>query len=459
LAADPLAAQSLSPTAAESLEAVVAAELRATRTPGAAVALVRGSEVVYARGFGVANVETGQQVTPEMLFRLGSTTKMFTSALVVMLAEEGKLALDAPIGRYVAGLHPQIAALTPHQLLTHTAGLTDESIMSGRHDDQALGEYARAIDGTWFFTEPDQIHSYANPGYWLAGLAAEQAAGRPYADAMAERIFRPLKMERTTLRPTLAMTWPLALGHEVRAGRPVIVRPQADNAATWPAGQIYSSATELTRFVIALLNGGQLAGEQVLSPALVASLATPAVPRPGTTGHYGYGLSVSYEQGRRIVQHGGSRQGYGSTIRLAPVERVGVIVLTNRTGSSLPKSAARAMEILLNVAWSESPEADARPLSRHEMSELAGRYSNGRQTIELSLDGNSLLARRTGRDTTPLAGSVAFAGEGRIAVLRGSADAAGEEGAARLTLTVVRGPDGKPAYLCAGSRALRRIEQ
>src|SRR5262245_41318426 len=82
-------------------------------------------------------------------------------------------------------------------------------------------------------------------------LACQELAGKPYADVLADRLFRPLGMTRTTLRPTLAMTWPLALGHEVRSGKPSIVRPQADNAATWPAGQIYSSVPDLARFVTA----------------------------------------------------------------------------------------------------------------------------------------------------------------------------------------------------------------
>src|SRR5262249_32275245 len=128
------------------LERVAEQELKQTRTPGAAVAIVHQGRIVYSKGFGVANVETGQLVTPEMLFRLGSTTKMFTAATLVSLAEEGKLKLDEPIGNSVSGLHSSIAALTPHQLLTHTAGLTDESIMNGLHDETALAAGVRVMD-------------------------------------------------------------------------------------------------------------------------------------------------------------------------------------------------------------------------------------------------------------------------------------------------------------------------
>jgi CubicO group peptidase (beta-lactamase class C family) len=99
------------------LEKVILAELKETNTPGASVAIVSRDKVIYAEGFGTANVETGAPVTPEMLFRLGSTTKMYSTAALVTLAEEGKLKLDLPIGTYVKGLSPKLAQLTAHQLI------------------------------------------------------------------------------------------------------------------------------------------------------------------------------------------------------------------------------------------------------------------------------------------------------------------------------------------------------
>ena len=126
------------------LEKIISAELQATNTPGASIAIVRGDQVIYAKGFGTSNVETNAPVTPDMLFRLGSTTKMFTAAALVQLAEQGKLKLDEPMGKYAKGLSPKIATLTANQLLSHTAGLKDQATMFGRHDDDALSETVRA---------------------------------------------------------------------------------------------------------------------------------------------------------------------------------------------------------------------------------------------------------------------------------------------------------------------------
>jgi CubicO group peptidase (beta-lactamase class C family) len=181
------------------LEAVALQELKDTNTPGAAVAVVSGERVVLAKGFGVSSIETNLPVTPETLFRIGSVTKMFTAAVLVSLAEEGKIKLDSPIGKYISGLDPKLSQLTSHHLMSHTAGLTDESPSDyGSHDDQALGAYVRSLDDDNFFTESGKIFSYSNPGFDVAGLIIEQVSGRPYADVMTERLFKPLEMSSTT---------------------------------------------------------------------------------------------------------------------------------------------------------------------------------------------------------------------------------------------------------------------
>jgi CubicO group peptidase (beta-lactamase class C family) len=150
---------------------------------------------------------------------------MFTAAALVTLAEQGKIKLDAPIGNYVKGLFPKLSALTAHQLLTHTAGLRDEGNEPiGLHDDSALASYVLSWKDNYFFTDPGKIYSYSNPGFRLAGFVVQEISGKPYADVMEEIIFKPLGMDRTTLRPTLAMTYPFSQGHD-GADKTAVVRP------------------------------------------------------------------------------------------------------------------------------------------------------------------------------------------------------------------------------------------
>jgi CubicO group peptidase (beta-lactamase class C family) len=381
------------------LEAVALEEMRQRQAPGAAIAVVDGDRV-YTRAFGVASVETGEPMRPEMLFRLGSTTKMFTAAAVVLLAEQGKLDLHEPIGRHIPGLAPKLAALTAHRLLSHTAGILDEAPMFGSQDDDALKKEALSWTDARFFAEPGQIYSYSNPGYWLAGLLAEQAGGKPFADQVAASIFAPLGMTRSTFRPTMAMTYPLAQGHDVADGKPLIIRPAANNSASWPAGSIFTSASDLSRWVTAFVNGGRVNGEQVLPASVFSTLATPHAAIPGSSHRYGYGVQVGEWRGLQVVEHGGSRSGYGSIVRMIPSRRFGVAVLANRTGVSLTRTANAAIESALKLA--PAPVAPRRPpiaTTAAERGRIAGTYSQGTRRVTVEAKGDALLLGQGARET------------------------------------------------------------
>ncbi len=338
----------------------------------------------------------------------------------------------------VRGLPPGVAAVTPHQLLTHTAGLADGNAMFGPHDESALGAGIREWTDARLFTAPGDVMSYSNPGYWLAGYAAEQAAGKPFADVLADELFAPLGMARATFRPTVAMTYPLAQGHEPRGGKPAVVRPAADNAAAWPAGSLFASGNDLARFVTAYLNGGKADGKQVLSESLLKTISAPHAPLPAGRGHYGYGLVSRPLRGVPVVEHGGSRSGYGSHIMMAPGEKVGVIVLANRGAAGMPKTVAKAAELLLPLGPAAKP-ADAPKPAGGELAKLAGTYRNGPQSVTLKwADGK--LAQADGqkdRAVEPLGGA-RFRAEG------------GDP------FEIVTGKDGKTAYLVRGTRALKK---
>src|SRR6185503_6540899 len=133
-----LTAQPARPTAEfAELETVAQAELKSIGAPGAAIAIVKGDRIVYEKGVGVSNVETGLPMTPDMLFRVGSVTKMFTTAALVSLAEEGRIKLGDPIGKYASGVNSRLAKVTAHQLMSHTAGIRDEAPSFGPHDETA----------------------------------------------------------------------------------------------------------------------------------------------------------------------------------------------------------------------------------------------------------------------------------------------------------------------------------
>ena len=432
------------------LEKVALEELKETNAPGATVAIVSGDHVIYTKAFGISNVETRAPMTPEMLFRIGSTTKMFTATALVALEDEGKLKLDEAIGKHVDGLNPKIAGLTAHQLLTHTAGIIDEAPMYGDHDDSAMGRTIRSWKADQLFTEPSKIISYSNPGYWLAGFVAESISKKPFADHMTESIFKPLGMTSTTFRPTVAMTYPLAQGHNA-AGRsaPTVVRPFADNAASWPAGSMFTNVLDLSRFIIAFMNAGKLEGKQVLSPQVIAKLSTPQVGIPSQPeAKYGYGLMFSNYRGVRVIEHGGSRSGYGSVIKMAPDHRFAVIVLGNRSGVALNKTAEKAMELMLPL----KPREASKPkqelmMTAAEMANYAGKYGQREASAEILLRDGKLFLKQGANEMV-----ISKIGENRFA-----ATAPGDS--RPLEFALMPGADGKTEYFHSGLRAARRISK
>lgn len=426
-----------------SLDALARAELARTGIPGCAVAVVVDGQLAYAQGYGLANVDTREPVRAEMLFRLGSTTKMFTAATVVALSRDGRLKLDAPLGDLVPGLAPKISRVTPHQLLTHSAGLGDDAPMDGPHDDSALAASCRALTDQLVFAEPGKIYSYSNPGFWLAGLAAEVAGGKPYADLVAALILQPCGMVRSTFRPTLAMTWPLAVGHSGENGRPArVIRPLPDNAGTWPAGQLFTSAPEFARFCIALMSAGRLEGRTALAPELVAALTTPHVALPDGENHYGYGLGVRTDAGLRWWSHTGSRAGFGSIARMCPDRGFAVIVLCNRTGEHLPRVAEKAVSLVLGIAPPARPAPQNLPLTAVDRQRLIGTFANGKTTVVIREKDGQLVGAQGGTWTK--------VGENRY-----QRSAAGNAPATEFVFS--SGLDGQGAYLSQGSRSLRRV--
>jgi len=415
------------------LDATANAELAATKTPGAAIGVVQDGRLAYAKGFGTSNIETGAPVTPETLFRLGSTSKMLTAAAVATFVAEGKLDFNDPVGNYITGLDPAIAALTVNQILSHTAGLKDEAIMNGRHDDAALGQEIRAWKSDWLFTKPGVIFSYANPGYWLAGYLAETVAAKPYADVMQDRVFGPVGMESSTVRPLMAMTRPISQGHGLVNDKLAVLRPAPDNAANWPAGSVFSNLNDLSRFTIAMMNDGKLDGKQALSPKVVAALTSPHAKAPGWETPYGYGLNIQ-ERGGRVWTHGGSRAGYGSFIAMLPDRQAAVIVLCNRSGESLEKTHVKIMGMLGAPPLESHDNMPDTAIPPSEFAKYAGAYHNGDNITKIEeRDGKLFIGQQELRKG---------AGDWLVAKTR--------------QIFAVPGADGKIEYLYEGGRAAIR---
>ena len=371
-------------------------ELGRLGAPGTAIAVVRGERVTYLRGFGSASIETGAPVAPDTLFQIGSATKMLTAAAVMSAHLAKALDVDAPVSRYVSGLTACVGAPTVRQLLSHTGGLMDEPDEFGPQGEEGLAAHPRTWTAEYCLLPPGRAFSYSNSGFALAGLALQEAEQKPFADVVKARVLEPLGMTRTTFRPTEAMTWPLAIGHRRdQAGAFSAVRPLPNDARLWPAGTVYSSAQEMARLVVALLNDGRVEGKQALPAGLVATLRTPVAAIPTTGERYGLGQFLT----ERTFGHGGTMTGYTAQVTIDHTAGVGVVVLGNGDNASLTPIVQKLLSAA-GVAPAVAPVAPAAAggvLS--SLDAYVGTYRNPRRfAVEVVRSGDGLVLRRFGRD-------------------------------------------------------------
>jgi CubicO group peptidase (beta-lactamase class C family) len=322
------------------IEAQVAEGLRDNRVPGGALAVVDGAGDVHLRGFGRTG-RGGEAVTPDTPFVIGSTTKSMTALAVMQLVEDGAVGLDDPLARHLDGFEVRPAAwsegVTVRRLLEQTSGLPP---LAGAPAttwmrDVSISEAARHVTGTELVNEPGTTWQYTNANYVLLGALIEEVTGRPYADHLEERLFVPLGMTRTTARLEEARQLGLRDGHRYVLGVPVAHLTYREGLV--PAGLVVSTAHDLGRLMQALLQGGQLDGERVLSEAGVDAMFTPAAA--ATLGPWAKQPSASYGLGwfvgagafgpTPVVFHPGATPDFGATAALVPSTSSGLVLLVN----------------------------------------------------------------------------------------------------------------------------------
>jgi CubicO group peptidase (beta-lactamase class C family) len=417
------------------IDDLVEKELKSSGAPGGAVAVVQGNRIAHLKGYGLANVETSQRVTPDTLFRIGSTTKIFTAAAVLTLVDQGKLDLSKPISTYVKRLDPAIGSLTTHQLLSHTAGLGDRGSGDGSHDDSALATTMQALRSDMIELTPGEIFSYSSLGYWLAGFVLEELSQKPFADSADERIFKPAGMIGSTFRPLMAMTFPFAQQHSGGPDKtPIIIRPFADEANSWPGGSAFASARGLANFMNYFLSGG-------LSPQVTKLMTTAQAPFPGSADtSYGYGLVVATDRGVRTVSHGGARIGFGSMLIMAPEQNAGVAVMANLSNAMLVQVAEKALAMVVKFGPEETPPSHE--TKAFDIAPWAGSYAGGPIRVTLSGTEEKLSILMDGKAYSAKSlGGGRFVAEGPIGYF-----------------ALVSGSDGKTRYMHTNLRALRRTD-
>jgi CubicO group peptidase (beta-lactamase class C family) len=199
-------------------------------------------------------------------------------------------------------------------------------------------------------------------------------------------------MARSTFRPTMAMTWPVALDHRVTDSVRVL-RPSPDDASTWPSGSLYSSASELSRFAIAFMNNGRIDGAQVIPPEAIAALSTRHGGLPGEECGYTYGLSTCKRGSVPVLSHYGFRVGSGAVFTMVPEHKLAIIVLSNRNGGIFFGTERAILDQLLPSTETPLSPAQTSKSQARERAQFAGVWVSGRDTLRFIPRGDSLFYR------------------------------------------------------------------
>jgi CubicO group peptidase (beta-lactamase class C family) len=340
------------------IDRYVESEMRAARIPGAAIGIVKDGQILYVKGYGVAD-PTGRAVTPQTPFFLGSVSKSFTALAIMQLVEAGKIDLDAPVQRYLPEfrLADPLASqvITVRQLLEQTSGLSTyagEVAFVGQLDSLATllrGQSALKAAGP-----PGAQFQYSNLNYMILGDVIEAVAGIPYAQYVTQRIFAPLGMTHGYASPEQARAEGLATGYQYFFG---LARATAspNNPASVPAGRLIASAEDMARYLAMWLNEGQSGDATLVTPTGRAQLQAPAVP---VTSYTRYGMGWYTNPDGSVVWHGGSTENFRASMKILTQERLAVIALYNITDDTLQALFGGGFLIqdgIISILYGETP--------------------------------------------------------------------------------------------------------
>jgi CubicO group peptidase (beta-lactamase class C family) len=328
--------------------------------PGAAVIIVDDGKTVFAGGQGMADVEARTKITPATVFRLGSITKQFTSAVIMQLVEEGKLSLDDPLSKFVPGYPQPGASATVRQLLNHTSGVQSYTGIPGFMGDPAkLGRAYTTDEMIAVFkdvpapSKPGERWSYNNSGYVLLGAIIEKLTGKPWHQAIEERIAQPLGLKTIRYGTAEASIPNMAKGY--RMGESGVERSAPLHMSIpHAAGALVGSVEDLAKWGLALHRG------KLVKPASYTLMTQPAKLTDGKTEPYGFGLQLAETRDRPAVGHGGGIPGFSTYSLYVPSEDLYVAVFANsQNPASSPEIVTRRLAAMaMNDPYPEMKRAE-----------------------------------------------------------------------------------------------------
>lgn len=362
----------LSPTEKAEIDRMAEQALARTGVPSASIAVVKDGRLAYAKAYGSAELSPRRPATPEMRYAIGSVSKEFTAAAILVLAQEGKLSLEDPVGKYVPGLTDG-DKITIRQILSHTSGYRDFWPQDYVFSDMRHPATPWQILDRWAKTpldfQPGAEWQYSNTGYVLAGVIVEKVSGQPLMTFLREHVFTPLHMTDVVDFDAGQLTSKDPKGYSRFALGPA--RPAADEARGWmfAAGELAMTPSDLAQWDVSEID------HSLLSPASYSAQVDPVMLNSGASSGYGLGLFISRTTGRLRLEHGGEVSGFLSENRIYPDDKAAIVVFTNADFGDVSSALADDIEHVL------FPQGDKTRFARELYDELrAGRLDRSRLT-------------------------------------------------------------------------------
>jgi CubicO group peptidase (beta-lactamase class C family) len=321
----------------------VKAEMQRQHIPGLSLLVVKRGQVVRAEGFGLANVELNVPLKPEAVFQSGSVGKQFTATAVMMLVEEGKVALDDALTKYFSDAPASWKEVTVRELLSHSAGFGDYPKDFNFRKDWTEDEELKLIESIPLSYPPGTDWSYSNFGYVTLGILIHRVTGEFYGDFLQQRVFQPLGMLSTRIISEADIVPNRAAGYRLVKGELKNQEWVAPVVNTTADGSLYFSILDLAKWDAALYT------ERLLKRSSLDLMWTPAHLKNGQTnkGNYGFGWFVDDRAGHRCIHHDGSWQGFETAIDRYVDDQLTVVALSNLEGADPGKITQHVAEMYL----------------------------------------------------------------------------------------------------------------
>jgi D-alanyl-D-alanine carboxypeptidase len=331
----------------EKIDKLATETLAHTGVPSASVAVVKDGRVVYLKAYGDARVEPRLPASPEMRYSIGSVSKQFTAAAILLLQEQGKLSLDDKVSKFFPEL-TRANEITVRQLLSHTSGYSDYWPQDYVPPFMSRPATSRKILDAWarkpLDFEPGTKWQYSNTGYVVAGAIVEKVSGAPLLQFLREKVFVPLGMKSITDIDEGRLTESDPVGYQRFALGPPRVAPKEGKGWLFAAAELAMTAEDLAKWDISLIE------EKILKPSSYREFEGEVVLKNGLGTRYALGLFVRSEAGRRSLSHGGEVSGFTSENVVFPEERVAVVALSNQDAAGAASDIAHGVAPLLFAA-------------------------------------------------------------------------------------------------------------